>query len=230
MPIVKAAIAILDKAAIDPTRGLLPIIPVMFNPTEYSLEKGAQISEIAIPGLDSPILQFVRGQTKKLSLDLFFDTTALGMGAVSVDVRLQTNSIYQLVKIQPKTHAPPRVRFIWGAGLNFKGIVENVQQKFTLFSPAGTPLRATLSVTFKQYKTVEEQVAKLNLQSADHTKRRVVKRGETLTQIASEEYDDARSWRHIAQANNITNPRQLVPGTALFIPPLDAFSDPVLEY
>ena len=32
------------------------------------------------------------------------------------------------------------------------------------------PLRATLSVTFREYKTLEEQLAELNLQSADHTK------------------------------------------------------------
>ena len=40
------------------------VIPVQFNPTEYTLAKGAQIAEIAIPGIDSPILQFVRGQTR----------------------------------------------------------------------------------------------------------------------------------------------------------------------
>jgi len=49
--------------------------PVQFNPTEYTLSKGAQIAEIPVPGLDQPILQFVRGQTETMSLDLFFDTT-----------------------------------------------------------------------------------------------------------------------------------------------------------
>ena len=39
------------------------------------IAKGAQIAEIAIPGIDSPILQFVRGQTQTLTLELFFDTT-----------------------------------------------------------------------------------------------------------------------------------------------------------
>ena len=48
-------------------------------------------------------------------------------------------------RIQPKTHAPPRIRFIWGQGLSFKAIVENVDQKFTLFTPGGIPLRATLT-------------------------------------------------------------------------------------
>ena len=37
---------------------------VQFNPTEFSLDKAAQIAEIAIPGLDAPLLQFVRGQAR----------------------------------------------------------------------------------------------------------------------------------------------------------------------
>jgi hypothetical protein len=228
MPLVKAVIEVLDRDAVDPSRGLLPIIPVQFNPTEYTLNKGAQIAEIAIPGIDSPILQFIRGQNEKLTLDLFFDTTEFGMGDVAIDVQTLTRPISQLVKIQPRTHAPPRIRFVWGVGLSFKAIVESVQQKFTLFNPLGIPLRATLSVTFREYKTLEEQIAELNLQSSDHTKRREVRRGDTLSRIAAQEYNDAREWRRIADANPgvVEHPRRLLPGTVLQIPPLDVFGTP----
>src|SRR5262249_15542406 len=149
---------------IDAARGLNEFIDVEFNPTEYTLAKSAQIAEIGIPGLDSPVLQFIRGQNEKLTLDLFFDTTSSGLGETGVtDVRTLTKSIYQLVKIQPKTHAPPRILFVWGS-LSFKAIVESVTQKFTLFNPIGLPLRATLSVTFREYKTLTDQLAELNLQ------------------------------------------------------------------
>ena len=114
------------------------------------------------------------------------------------DVRTLTEPVYELVKIQPKTHAPPRIRFIWGQGLSFRAIVESVQQKFTLFSPSGIPLRATLSVSFREYKTLEEQLAELNLQSADHTKRRVVRSGDTLARIASRSTATPAQWRLIA--------------------------------
>ena len=222
MPLTRATIEVLDSEAVDPARGLPRFIEVQFNPTEYTLSKGAQIAEVSIPGLDSPILQFIRGKNEKLTLDLFFDTTEHGMDEGARDVRELTRSIYQLVKIQPKTHAPPRIRFTWGQGLSFKAIVESVQQKFTLFNPLGIPLRATLSVTFREYKTLEEQIAELKLESADHTKRRVVQRGDTLSRIAAEEYRDPQAWRHIADANRdvIENPRRLVPGTVLIIPPL----------
>ena len=85
--------------------GEMEFIPVQFNPTELSFEKGAQIAEIAIPGLDSPLLQFVRGQNEKLTLDLFFDTTEDGMGEGATSVTTWSDRVYELVKIEPDRHA-----------------------------------------------------------------------------------------------------------------------------
>jgi nucleoid-associated protein YgaU len=205
-------------------------ITVQFNPAEYSLSKGAQIAEIAVPGIDSPILQFVRGQNEKLTLELFFDTTSDGMGETPVtDVRNLTAPVYQLVKIQSNTHAPPRVRFVWGQGLSFRAIVESIQQKFTVFNPAGIPLRASLAVTFREYKTLEEQLNELNLQSSDHSKQRVVRLHDTLSRIAFEEYGDPGKWRAIADepanAAVLANPRLLVPGMRLIVPALGVFGN-----
>jgi hypothetical protein len=223
MPLTKAKIQILDKEAIDSSRGLNEFIDVEFNPSEYTLAKSAQIAEIAIPGLDSPVLQFIRGQNEKLTLELFYDTTSsgLGEGGGTVDVRTLTRSIYQLVKVQPKTHAPPRLMFLWGS-LSFHAIAESVTQKFTLFNPAGIPLRASLSVTFREYIPLRDQLRELNLQSPDQTKRRVVRQGDTLCLIAAEEYRDPRQWRIIAEhnADMLPNLRRLPPGLVLMIPPL----------
>jgi hypothetical protein len=219
----KAIIEVLDKDAVDEER-LPEFLTVQFNPTEYTLTKGAQIAEIGIYGIDSPILQFVRGQNEKLSLDLFFDTTTEGDGweATGRDVRDLTGPFYQLVKIQPKTHAPPRILFVWGS-LKFKAIVESVTQKFNLFNSSGKPVRATLTLSFREYKSLEDQVSELKLESSDHSKRRVVRRGDTLNRLAAEEYGDPGQWRLIADFNDnvITNPRRLAPGTELIIPPLD---------
>lgn len=222
--------AIIEVDANDRGPNLPAVIPVQFNPPEYTLAKAAQIAEIAIPGIDAPILQFVRGQTQTLSLELFFDTTRAGTTDATVqDVRTLTNPVAQLGRIQPKTHAPPRIRFIWGQGLSFRAIVDNVQQKFTLFSPSGIPVRATLSVSFKEYRTLEEQLKELNLQSADHTKRRVIRRRDTLARIAFEEYGDAAKWRAIADHDEnrrvLTDLRRLTPGLELAIPAIDVLDD-----
>ena len=168
-------------------------------------------------------------------MELFFDTTIdplekeIRKGESVRDVTDYTKQIYQLVKIQPETHAPPRVTFVWGEKLKFKAIVASVQQRFSLFSSKGVPLRATVSVTFREYKTLEEQLKELNLQSPDHSKRRVVQQGDTLSGIAAAEYDDPSLWRAIAEKNRIFNPRKLVPGTMLIIPPLDTFGQPIVN-
>jgi hypothetical protein len=229
MALTKATIEILDEQVAVRPNFPGKLLQVQFNPTEYTLNKGAQIAEIGIYGIDSPILQFVRGQNETLSLELFFDSSEHGMGEGAIkDVRELTRPFYQLVKIQPETHAPPRIRFTWGEGLTFKAVVERVQQRFNLFNPQGIPIRATLTLSLREYRTLQEQVKELK--SADHSKRRVVQRGETLSRIAAEEYRNPGMWRVIADANPLLNdPLRPPPGMILLIPPLDAYNNPVVS-
>ncbi len=228
----------LQKATLVATYhdGSMDFFEVQFNPTEFSLDKGVQIAEIAIPGLDSPLLQFVRGQNEKMTVDLFFDTTESGMGPRATSVTTLTDRVYELVKIEPARHAPPICSFLWnskfpGADLSphagnqrrteFQCVVESVRQKFTLFSPEGIPLRATLSLTLREYKTLDEQLRQLNLSSPDRSHSHVMQQGETLSGLAGRYYRKSQEWRPIAEANNIEDPRRLATGTFLTIPPID---------
>jgi nucleoid-associated protein YgaU len=215
------------------------LIPVQYNPTELSFSKSVQLAEIGIPGIDSPLQQFVRGQAEKLTLELFFDTTDEGMGLNAKSVTLLTDRFYQLVKIDSRTHAPPICSFIWnrhdfpGAGREgmgggffgqqrsqFRGIAESITQKFTLFSPTGVPLRATLSLVLREYKTLSEQLTQLNLKSPDHTKTYVIKAGDTLPEISAATQGNAADWKRIADHNRIRDPLRLSAGQILEIPPI----------
>lgn len=211
-------------------------IEFQYNPTELSFQKGVQVAEIAIPGLDTPLLQFVRGQNETLTVDLFFDTTEDGMGSGALSVTTFTDKIYQLVKIEPSTHAPPICRFVWGGEFPgndvsarignqkrewFRCVVETVRHKYTLFSPNGVPLRATMTLTLREYKPLGDQLSQLGLNSPDRTQVRVLRSDETLSSIAAEHYRDAGEWRRIAVANGIEDPRRLKPGTYLKLPPTD---------
>ena len=227
----------LQKATLIATYhgGDMEIFEVQFNPTEFSLDKGAQIAEISIPGLDSPLLQFVRGQNEKMTLDLFFDTTEGGMSTGATSVTTLTDRIYELVKIEPAGHAPPICTFVWnnrfpGADISphagnqrrtsFQCIFESVKQKFTLFSPEGVPLRATLSVSLREYKTLNQQLHELNLSSPDRTHSHVVQNGDTLSRIAGRYYNKPGEWRSVAEANEIEDPRRILVGAFLNIPPI----------
>ncbi len=211
----------------------LEIFEVQYNPTEFSLDKSAQLAEIGIPGLDSPIVQFVRGQVEKLSVDLFFDTTDHGTGAGATSVTTLTDPIYSLVKIEPAGHAPPIVTFAWNAAFpganlppaagnqrrnSFRGVVESCRQKFTFFSPEGVPLRATLTLALREYKTLDEQLTQLNLSSPDRTHAHLTRQGETLSAVAARYYTRPGDWRAIAEKNDIDDPRRLDAGVLLTVP------------
>jgi hypothetical protein len=204
------------------------IVPFLFNPKELSVEKSNQFAEVNIPGLPSPILQFVRGNARSVTMDLFFDTYEQG-----TDVRTFTDQITGwdagsmfsrlpgaakgLMDIDSDLHAPPICLFIWGAFI-FQCIIERVSKRFTMFLPEGIPVRATLSVTLKEYREVDVQVKEISLQSADLTKRWVVTQGDSLWSIAAKEYGNPGDWRLIAEANKIDNPRTLTPGEELVVP------------
>jgi nucleoid-associated protein YgaU len=205
---------------------------VQFNPAELTYSKAAQLAEIAIPGLDSPVLQFVRGTTETLTAELFFDTTDQGMADGATSVTTMTDQFYQLVKQNADTHAIPRCRFSWGAPAGggpsdaevsnapswFTCVVESIERKFVLFSPEGVPLRARLTVKMREYKTVDQMVKALH--SSDHTKAHILQKHERLDKISSDEYGTPAEWRLIADANALDDPRRIPPGTILQIPPM----------
>lgn len=208
MPLAKAVIVV---------RGSTPplLIPVMFNPPEYQLERTNQFAEIGIPGLGSSLLQFVRGSAQTLSMELFFDTSDSG-----ADVRLATELVVGLTGVNAQTHAPPRLLFLWGS-LVFPCVLETVTQRFLLFNALGLPLRAQLSIRLRGDDQLESLLASVPLESADRAKGRVVRIGDTLQGIAAEEYGDPRLWRPIADASTLDNPLVLKVGQSLRIPVLD---------
>jgi nucleoid-associated protein YgaU len=75
-------------------------------------------------------------------------------------------------------------------------------------------------VSVKEAQTAKEQLERNPRNSPDHTKRRTVKQGETLSLIAFEEYDDSAEWRRIADANGIDDPKSVRPGMVLTLPPI----------
>ncbi|GMT48087.1 MAG: peptidoglycan-binding protein [bacterium] len=218
----------LEKAYLTRKDNASVKVSFLFNPKEFTVEKSNQFAEVQIPGLPSSIFQFVRGNARSVTMDLFFDSYEEGD-----DVRKYTDQITGwdagsmfsklpkekkgLMDIDSDLHAPPICIFIWGTFI-FQCIIERVTKRFTMFLPEGVPVRATLSVTLKEYREVEVQVKEIALQSADLSKRWVVKQGDSLWSIAAREYGNPNDWRLIAEANEIDNPRILNPGQELVIP------------
>jgi hypothetical protein len=205
---VKAHLEVVKPKGLDP-------IPFRFNPTEYQLAKTNNFAELQIPGLQSPPLQFVRGGSEKLTLDLLVDTSD-----TLQDVRKKyTDGLRKLMSIENELHAPPIVKLVWDQDV-FTGVMESLTITYTLFDPKGVPLRAKCSVGLKEFTPVAQQLLESKTASPDFDKSWTVRRGDTLSSIAGALYQEPARWREIARANDIDDPRTLDPGRDLAIPRL----------
>lgn len=197
-------------------------IECLFNPGEYTFTKQNAWVPGGSAGRDMPQLEFESGRPATLQMQLFFDTYA-----EQADVRERyTDGIWRLMMVEqklmdPKTGKarPPMVRFQWGRSWSFDAVITTITQRFTLFLSDGTPVRATLDVTFQQVKDTG-QLKPQNPTSGGTGGERVwtVSSGDSLLSIAYEVYGDPGKWRLIADANRLTEVRSLPAGLVLEIP------------
>jgi len=200
-------------------------VPVLFNPEEYTLKKEITYAQAAVPGLIAPLLQFVHGNMETLDMELLVDTYekhdegSQVFNQAGEDVRTLTRKVTDLMRINPQIHAPPVLLFTW-ASLSFSCVLASVSQRFIMFLPDGTPVRARLQVSFHEFRNAELEAKETKNETADFSKLYMVVQGETLSAIAGRVYDNPAAWRPIAIRNDIDNPRRLTTGTRLIIPQL----------
>ncbi len=193
-------------------------IDVLFNPAEYTFEDANVWEEQKHPKQKSGT-QFVGRSLKKLSLELFFDTYEAGD-----DVRRATNKIAALLIPIPQQTRPPRCEIVWGPSKElskdslFVWVLESLKQQFTLFRADGTPVRARLTVSFKEYIEPSKEEKSDPKRNSFPAKTHTVHAGETLAGIAGTLWGRPADWRILAKANNIDNPLRLEPGRVLTVP------------
>ena len=219
-------------------------IVALFNPGQLKYDNRVEwraagtVAQSVAAGFQR--MEFVATPPATFGVDLFFDTyegaqatgisrlqdialpdqLRLGDSVNATDVTKLTTKVANLARVASELHRPPVCRLEWGKTVLFQGVLTQLHQDFTFFMPDGTPVRATLGCTFMAYRTFDVAAKDVELHSADVAKRRVVRRGDTLTSIALEQYGDATRWRDIARDNDIDNPRAIAPGQVLVIPKL----------
>lgn len=124
-----------------------------YNPKELSFEKSAGwTEESGGKGMNCPNLQFTNGKAIKMSVELLFDAYE----KETKDVRPAITKLMSFVHVVDKLERPPRVQVFWGGkdvlfnNGEFKGVVESVSTKYTMFTADGTPCRATATVSMTQ--------------------------------------------------------------------------------
>ena len=174
------------------------------------------------------------GQSTTLSLELIFDTSK---STDNQSVQARTNKLVQLTEPDPKRarrRSRRVVRLRWGSFL-FYGTVQSLQQTIDFFSDTGVPLRSTVALSLSEVKPPNPNTARppaapvvafasgVGIPASPSTTGTAPVGTAPLTQSQAGDSVQAivarsgvdTSWKAVAAANGIDNPRLLPPGTVL---------------
>lgn len=202
-------------------------INFQFNPADLSFSKSSSWAGGDAKGRNAPGLRFQSGQSETLRLNMTLDDT-VDTGWKSVKERVE--QLKKLVRVekslpshdpQRASARPPWVIFRWGPIESVKSVVDSVSVRYTYFKSDGTPLRAKVDLSLKQWED-DTLFPKTNPTSGTPEPHSIhhLNPGETLDRVAATHYRDPGRWRLIAEANGICDPLRLRPGSALMIPEL----------
>ena len=197
-------------------------IEFQFNPRELSVHKSATWTRKPARAAEkAPPPEFTGAEAGKMSFELLFDAAGTRDGSVvaAVESLLACCVPTEGSRAQGRP-LPPLVVLQWGQTRGFAAYVTQVGVRYTLFSPAGNPLRATCSVSLEEMPGVK---LRQNPTSGARTAHRVhvLVAGDSLASVAYREYGDPAAWRALARCNGIDDPMRLRPGTSLLVPAPD---------
>jgi nucleoid-associated protein YgaU len=204
------------RDAPGPTSGR---IEFQFNPKELTLTKTAKWKRDAERGAKkSGAPQFLGAEPAKLSLEMFLDASRKMDDSVvrRVEQLFSCCVPTETTRAQQKA-SPPWVVFHWGALTGFPAHLTSVSVKYTLFTPAGLPVRAVCTIALEE---MGGEVGRQNPTSGALEARSVhtLVAGDSLASLAHREYGDPTRWRAIAEANDIDDPMRLPAGRTVLLP------------
>lgn len=146
----------LEKIVIGSLDDLGLGVEAQYNPKELSIERTVSWApQKAVKG-DAPTQEYTGGGNgRSLSLELLFDGFERGMS-----VQPALAALDQLARVRDKSAAkgeqlrPHYVGVAWGTGTDqlpvFKGVIESISTKITMFFPSGVPARATCAIKIRE--------------------------------------------------------------------------------
>lgn len=193
----------------------------ILNPSVYEHAFEIGYSQKVVNGQSASNTKFSATKPETLKISTLIDCSGvIGGEAGSKDLKTQLKELTDIVyRYEGDKHEPNHVRVLWGSQIFF-GRLETISVDKTLFKANGEPLRAKLQLQFKQFMTNEEEALRANRSSPDLSHLVEVKAGDTLPLLCYRIYKDSSYYLEVARYNNITEFRDLEPGSKLHFPPL----------
>ncbi|MEM7105409.1 MAG: hypothetical protein AAF502_19890 [Bacteroidota bacterium] len=199
----------------------LPIpIPVnlymcMFNPESYKIENDIQYNDEQSIGEESwsPVYKGIA--PRKFTFDFLIDGT--GAAGSKREVFLDVMGFKSAVDFNPLINRTPYLLLMWGTMI-LNCVIDSYSINYTLFRPDGTPLRATISATFMEFKSDTFKAVE-NAVTAGGLITSIAGAAVNLTTIATESMGSPDFHIDIAKANDMDSPRASTTGNPVSIPP-----------
>lgn len=231
---VLAKLTILPFEDVDGVMGPPAGPPFMaqYNPETYTDSVTYKYDEPEARGGNGGEARFNRVEPKKYAFELMLDGTgagqlpgpasafaATGLPPDGLLVTGQMELFKATVGFTGNIHRPRFLMLIWGR-LVATTVLETYSVKYTMFNPAGLPVRAELSVAFREHTPKGKAALINNLSSPDIAHAVEVREGDRLPDIAHAVYRDPGYCVEVAAANGLDTLRALRPGSAVYMPPL----------
>lgn len=195
-----------------------PPFVVMFNPETLNEDYGVSYTCEVPPGRGGGYMRFNVVQPQQFSFDFLMDGT--GASGDKREVTAEIELFKLAVQLDGKFHRPPFLLLVYGTFIRTVVLV-SMKVKYTMFRKNGTPLRATVSCTFKEHTETIFDLLNINFQSPDLTRKHILKEGDSLPLLCNAIYESPRFYIEAAKANGLTNFRRLKPGRELIFPPIE---------
>ena len=124
------------------------ILTFQFNPTSHTYSRSITYVDIAAPGMSYPGTQFVRGNSRSFSVELFvYDRPSTGLikkytNFIGALLTSETNSPYS----QPK---PPDFLFCYGTWIR-RCVLEDLEITHEMLDDSGEPTQARFVMQIRQ--------------------------------------------------------------------------------
>jgi contractile injection system tube protein len=134
-------------------------VDAQYNPKELQIDKAVQwqkTNQANQANEEGIHLEFTGADGRSMSLELLFDGYETG-AAISGQVEALNTmaSVWKPKSTKEEERRPHLCVVKWGATVpGFTCVIESVSTKYTMFSDAGVPLRATCTVKLKEANVV----------------------------------------------------------------------------
>lgn len=196
---------------------------VLYNPEKLEESIAISYDGARLAGSSKDKQKFNRAESGDIVMSFLIDGTGASKGSDGK----QKDVVKEISKFRKMTfdldgdkHEPKHVVLSWGEIL-IKGRLKSAKFTYTLFNPAGKPLRATVLVTLVRSHSDMYKVLGANKSSPDLTHFRTVQAGDTLPLMTKKIYGKTDYYLEVARINKLKNFTNLKPGDSIYFPPLD---------